>query len=265
MIGGVFQHVEPRGGIIALIKNEGDILALLGQGFLAFSQCLESTAEFHGVVAVMMAHALDGDTVTSLSGAQEEFIAFPGDVVFGLGGEDTLFSVATAETVSFGGSDNDLVVGSHGANVQSGGSGNDTVTGRDGDDILAGNPGEDTILGGNGDDVLIDSLAGGLLAGGDDNDTFVLTEAALVGETVTGSTFALGGDGVDTLYLVLSDDTFDAVSDAIGGPFQGLALQGIGLRAIGFEDIVVVDGRDNLEDEIGGESWYTEADLWGLV
>ena len=73
--------------------------------------------------------------------------------------------------------------------------------------------------------------------------------------------FFYGGQGNDTLYLILDSDT---ASDFEGG---GLTLADFGITTSSMDTIVVIDGdtEDGITQALGGQWWFDSADYWGLI
>jgi Ca2+-binding RTX toxin-like protein len=104
------------------------------------------------------------------------------------GGDDTVFGGSGSDTIDAG-SGNDKVYGQAGA---------DFVSGESGSDFLFGDAGNDRVIGGSGDDFQ---------SGGAGNDT-IRTHSGL---------FASGTPERDELYGGLGLDTFDILSNYLGG------------------------------------------------
>lgn len=120
---------------------------------------------------------------------------------------------------------NDIFTGGTGDDSLNGGLGADTLTGNDGNDTLIGGPGGDVgvlnavfnlLSGGAGDDE-IRLFDGGQADGGIGNDLLIIGE---------GGGSAFGGDGVDTLRMILSASSGAAEVEAAG--------DGSGFIALGF-------------------------------
>jgi phospholipase/lecithinase/hemolysin len=182
-----------------------------------------------------------------------------GTAIFGLSGDDTLDGWRGSDII-LGGTGNDSIEGDRGADILSGGQGNDILRGQIDDDILNGGQGDDEVFGNAGNDVLIDDLGADLNSGGNGDDIFVFYDAVLLGGTQTTDTIR-GGDGNDSLYLVLDEAGY---ADFIGGDEAGvIASRGLDIRAV--ETIVAINGRDGVEAELGGFDWFTTADHVGLI
>lgn len=222
---------------------------------IAFYDDIHPTTATHGILGVANALQLSGGhLVADRDGIDHTILDGADFAVFGLGGDDTVEALSANDIVVFGGTGNDSLIGSTGSDLLSGGAGDDAVDGRRGDDVLTGGIGNDVVRGMIGADVLIDGLGDDFLRGGVDDDIFIFTEASLLGGTENGLNVIVGGQGYDTLYLVLAE-----AADVT----QGL-LDGLGLRTALIEEIVVLEGRDAL-DGFADQAWYDDADLWGLV
>lgn len=99
---------------------------------------------------------------------------------------------------AFTGTGNDV------ANVIVGGGMGDTISGLGGDDTLAGEGGNDILNGGDGNDRLIGGTGIDQLSGGAGNDILVVSDS---------STFASGGDGIDTMQIVTGGNSYTLQSD----------------------------------------------------
>lgn len=225
---------------------------------------LHPTTAVHGVIGAYNAMVLEGGTSTKLSdlanfhrgGGTDDFVA-------GLGGTDIILAGA-GDDVVLGGSGIDDLAGQDGSDVLSGGSGGDFVRGNRGDDIIGGGEGDDRILAGRNNDLVIDGLGNDEVRGGFGDDTFIFTEASLIGGTSGDQDLFIGGHGTDTLIVVLSEDSFATHAADLEGGSPNAALSSLGISAGGIEHIIAVETRDGL-GAFADESWYAQADLWGLI
>ncbi len=120
------------------------------------------------------------------------------------------------------------------------------------------------MLAGKGDDLLIDGLGNDIARGGLGDDTFIFTEAELIGGTSGDQNLYIGGSGYDELIVVLSEASYATYAAALEGATPNTALTSLGIAAGGIESIIAVETRAGL-DTFSGESWYEQADLWGLL
>ena len=81
-----------------------------------------------------------------------------------------------------------------------------SATGTDGDDVLTGGAGNDRLDGGKGDDVVDGGAGSDQVDGGQGDDTGVVV---LKDREEGGTTHYDGGDGVDTLRIVVDQDSMD--------------------------------------------------------
>jgi len=139
------------------------------------------------------------------------------DVINAGSGDDSAFGGAGSDQIN-GGLGNDVLNGNAGQDLLRGEAGNDRLTGGSGDDFLYGGTGDDQLFGGSGNDLIVggdgnDRLSGGgggdVLDGGAGNDFFVFRE------TDGGYSSFDGGDGFDTLRVLLSDPFGVALADAV--------------------------------------------------
>ena len=149
------------------------------------------------------------------------------NVIDGTEADEVILAGGGSDTVDAGGGD-DLVLA---------GSGEDTVNAGDGDDLVVAGSGDDLIDGGEGNDVVF---------AGRGNDTVIHVE----GDNLDSENWYFGGNGMDTLRLVVSLDTFNsedfqqeladfqAMIDA-GGSAGGY-FSTLGIYISSFENIEVV-------------------------
>ena len=241
-------------------------LAAYDDDQVAYWDDLHPTTATHGILGAytdaafsheMQIGSSGGNSVSGGNKAELQLAYGGSDWMVGRGGADLMFGGSGADELRAG-DDDDLL---------SGGSGKDLLLGNDGDDILAAGFGDDRSYGGAGDDLMIDSLGSDSLYGNEGNDVFVYVEDALIDPESrfahgTGFDIFNGGDGEDTLVLVLEDaSTFNA--SAKGGRLRK-EFDAIGLKVSQIEKIVVVEGRDGL-DGIELHQGQDMADLWGLL
>ena len=168
------------------------------------------------------------------------------NVILGLKGDDSLDGGAGDDTL-VGGKGDDTLVGGDGDDTLNGGKGDDTLAGGDGNDTLNGGKGDDTLVGGDGNDTLAGGQGNDLLIGGEGNDIldggggydqvfgndgddvliYSMTKSAGADTSgVAAGDFYDGGEGNDTLQLVLSKEDFEraGVREDIA-KFQAFLLQ----------------------------------------
>lgn len=256
---------DPTGfGLIApyeQTQQESDVLDDFDNDQVAFYDSIHPSTATHGVMGSFNAHFLNGDAIEALGdGADLAQLGGTNDLILGYGGADSVNSGAGQDDI-FGGSGNDLVFAGGDDDLISGGAGDDDLRGGSGNDVLDGDGGNDTLQGGYGNDVLIDGLGDDLALGGYGNDVFIFTEGSLIGGTNgTDNDVFDGGLGTDTLYLVLSGETFLELS----GDLSSDAILGLGISTSNIENVELLNGRSELAS-LQGEDWYEEADLWGLI
>ena len=178
----------------------------------------------------------------------------------GLGGDDTIFG-GYGEDVILGGSGNDVIDSGRENDVASGGSGDDYVRGKSGNDVLAGGIGDDTVRGEVGDDVLIDGLGRDDLRGGEGDDVLIFFDSTLFGGDVQERDNLFGEEGNDTLYLVLTQKDYNAFNNGQ----QDSIIEKMNLNIRDVETIVAINGRENVEAELGKFEWFSDADMWGMI
>ena len=224
---------------------------------VAFWDDVHPSTANHGIVGSFVAAVAEGAEVFEGGAGGDVEIGTEGvDIMLGNGGGDRLRGEGGDDVVN-GHDGDDLVRGGAGADLVSGGSGADTGIGGAGADTIAGGLGDDILLGNGGADVLIDGLGSDLAIGGAGDDAFVWTEAALLGGEAGDLDVILGGRGHDTLYVVLTEESFAAHDGT-------LDAEGLGLGLASIEEIVVLEGLDAL-DEVENAPWSEDADLWGLI
>ena len=257
---------DPTGfGLIApyeLTQQDSDVLDDFDNDQVAFWDGVHPTTATHGVLGAHNAHYLDGGEIEILTDdADRAREGGADDLMLGYGGADTMKG-GGGDDSGFGGTGQDRMRGQEGGDIASGGAGGDDIGGGGGADVLDGDGGDDLIQGNRGADVLIDGLGSDLALGGGGTDTFIFTQAELIGGTTGDDADVFdGGGGSDTLYMIVAEDQFDALST---GSLQD-ALDVLGITASNIETFVFVDGRDDLAAELGTEAWYQSADIWGLV
>jgi Ca2+-binding RTX toxin-like protein len=113
------------------------------------------------------------------------------EVIIGTDGDDTINSGDGNDNISAG-KGNDTINGGDGNDLISGGEGNDKITDGAGDDYIMGGEGNDTVKVGDGNDYI--NLGPG-------DDTLVINMAEEIGSM----NFADGGEGNDTVIIVIED------------------------------------------------------------
>jgi Bacterial Ig domain/RTX calcium-binding nonapeptide repeat (4 copies) len=193
------------------------------------------------------------------------------DVLDGGDGDDTL-NGGKGNDVLDGGDGDDTLNGGKGNDTLDGGDGDDTLNGGSGNDTLDGSDGNDTLNGGSGNDILDGGAGYDKVFGGNGNDVaiYLMSENASVDSSaVAAGDFYDGGDGNDTLQLVLTKQEFDlaCVQEDIAR-FQAFLLEHANSGDISstvFEfssfDLVVQD-FEKLDIVIVNEAPVAQADAW---
>jgi len=226
---------------------------------------------------------LDGGTGTDF--ASIDFSKYTQGITYKVASTVTVanapVTVKSVERVSLvGGSGKDIFTGGNLADELRGRAGDDTLAGGGGNDLLSGDAGNDTLRGGDGNDTLYgDGL--GLTGGkdklyGDKGNDHVYAGAG---------DFADGGEGGDTLHLLMTEQTKDIAFNFSTGTvkvdatttFQGFeALDYDGGKAkdtvsggaladwlkgnAGNDTLRGGAGADKLEDGAGNDSLFGDAD-----
>ena len=200
---------------------------------IGFFDEVHPTTAGHGIIAAFADAVLTSDDVQFLDGSQAALYAGDGDdFIFArpidpinraLDDDYTIYGGAGADVI-FAGSGNVKVHGGSGSDLIAAGSDNAILDGGWGEDLLATNS-RDTnlpnlLVGGQGDDALIANRAGAnTLKGGAGDDLFVLKEnASLVNLDHSfnfGEQKIVGGQGDDTLRLIINDQNAPAMQDLI--------------------------------------------------
>lgn len=224
---------------------------------VAFFDDIHPSTANHGIVGAYIAAVTEGAEVFEGGTESDDVEGGEGvDIMLGNAGDDHLRGRQGDDIVN-GHDGNDIVRGGQGADLLTGGAGDDIAVGAVGDDVLAGNDGFDRLFGRGGNDVIVDGLGSDLARGGDGNDAFVHVEASLLGGAAGDMDRLFGGDGEDTLYVVLSEESFDALTPTT-------RLTDLGIRTNSIENVVFLDGLGAL-DEVENAPWSEDADLWGLI
>ncbi|MET0742066.1 MAG: SGNH/GDSL hydrolase family protein [Microvirga sp.] len=268
-----------------LYAKSGDTLVSTGitsqvsASQVAFFDPLHPTKIVHAIIGAFSEATLKAD-LTVLRGGGANVIAGSGgsDLVLAGGGADRV-SGAAGQDVLLGGTGNDRVNGGAGNDLVSGGSGGDVVYGKAGTDVLAGNLGDDTIIGGAGSDVLIGGAGGDVILGQSGHDLFVFSGDG----TGNGFDQVLGGSGIDTLRLNVSQGLFDSAGFKAELAAYASLLDARSGATYTFADLdLAVTGIERLEVRVGGKVVYTDghaavaqsaaraalmhdADLWGFL
>lgn len=253
---------DPSG--FGIVADRSDFLidgSLFDSDQVGFWDPIHPAEAIHQAWGAYAAFVLEGGTTSSLSDFGTLNFKDNGDnAVFANGGNDTVFAFG-GDDVVFGGSGRDDIFAGRGDDIVSGGASGDDLRGQAGNDIVAGGAGDDMIRGGSGDDVLIDGLGNDTVRGGSGDDVFIFVEGLLEADAAPTQDSFSGGSGSDTLYLVLGEASFAAV--AADGIDATLAALGISTSSV--ETVRAIDGRDQVEGELGSNSWFLDADYWGLV
>jgi phospholipase/lecithinase/hemolysin len=246
---------------------------------IAFFDAVHPTTAAHGVSASFVSSALMADTTTFASANCDYLNTGSGnDLIFSSAGDDFVNSGNGNDTV-FAGTGDDFTTGGNGNDILAGGSGADFVSGGNGIDVVAGNAGNDILDGGVGDDVMILGRGSDTAFGGRGNDLFYVTDEA----TANDHDYADGGLGFDTLFLELSQTTWQSVAfqtelaayNASGGHprFGFFTFDAVDLTIRGIEHIdVIVGGQVVAMAGAAGQAptaavaaAVASADLWGLI
>ncbi len=253
---------DPSGfGILA----DADDYLVDGSAFdsdqVAFWDPIHPAEAVHQAWGAYSALVMDGASTTVMDDSGTKSVQDRNDnVVFANGGDDTIRAL-NGDDVVFGGTGADRIFGGGGNDIASGGAGRDRLLGGSGSDILNGGRSDDVIRGGGGDDVMIDGLGSDDARGGLGDDVFVFVQGTLEGDASATQEIFRGGQGEDTLYLVLDETTYDSFET------DGAAsvLAGLGISIGGIETVVAIDGRAQVEDVLGGFAWFQDADYWGQI
>jgi len=145
-----------------------------------------------------------------------------------------------------GGFASDFILAMNGADLARGGYGNDQISGGEGDDklygdenndYLMGDVGDDQLFGGNGSDTLIGGAGADTMSGGNGDDNFIISgRAESIGD------FVIGGSGVDTLTLTMTDGT--GIRFTAADPLRTVEFESI-FRIKGIERYVFNGGTGN--------------------
>lgn len=259
-------HLLTTGAQPVLIENP--LLDGLDPDQFAFWDLQHPTTAMHGVLGAFSEASLTSEV--HLLGSGDDAVALDGldDLVLAGAGNDVV-TLAGGNDVVLAGLGDDSVYGGSGNDILSGGSGNDYLAGNWGSDVLAGGTGDDRMIGGAGSDAFVDGLGSDVAIGGSGDDFFFFTEAALIGgANGEDHDVFVGGSGYDTLYLALGDETRALVEAAFDGVSGVMNFDALNLTAIGFEEVVFLDGR-GLPDETGAgpalAGLLVEADHWGFI
>lgn len=245
--------------------DDPSVLASYDADQVAFWDSLHPTTATHGLIAAHVAHVLEGaPVIEGLDSADAELGGRQSDLMYLLAGDDSA-SGNGGDDILFGGSGDDRLVGNGGGDILSGGAGDDILSGAIGSDVLYAADGFDTLYAGRGDDALIFSAGGGLGQGGTGDDVFIFTDEALEGALSGDSLTVAGGQGTDTLYLVLREQTLiDHSVELIELGMAGF-LSAIGITANNIEQLdLMVRGAD-ADAVLDSYAWYDDAALWNLV
>lgn len=251
-----------------LTGSAPDVVDAYDSDLFAFWDSLHPSAALHEVIAQYTAFlAQEGGTLSAQTEAGDTLTitqSTDDTIAFGYGGNDSL-TLGSGDDIVFGGSGDDQISLRTGNDLASGGDGDDLIFGSRGNDILSGGLGDDVVGGGRGDDVLIGGLGNDILRGWMGDDTFIWIDPGLLGpDPEYGEHIFNGGAGHDTLYLVVSDEDLATYEAAVNSDTPVTALGDLGLAALDIEEIVLISGREGLS-ALGNETWYDDADSWGLL
>ncbi len=260
-------------GGIELTFPENPAVAGLDADQFAFFDLLHPTSALHGIVAAYQAEVLTSETHFLDDGADVLRAGREDDFVLAKGGDDVL-RLGRGDDVAFGGTGDDRAWGQGGDDILALGSGDDFGHGGGGNDVLAGGDGNDCLFGGASADLLIGGRGSDKAFGGAGADVFLWTDPALTGGADGSCDIIFGGSGHDTLYLAVADHQRAAVEAELDHAgflqrfFGYWNFETLGLKAVGVEEVVLVDSRADLASvDVPGalEGLLHEADLWGLV
>jgi Ca2+-binding RTX toxin-like protein len=159
--------------------------------------------------------------------------------VFGDDGKNTIKGGIGGDVI-FGMGDSDVLNGGFGADMLYGGAGNDKLYGEQNDDFLDGDIGNDLIEGGSGADTLMGGAGKDSLNGGAGDDVVLAPDlSGLAGDVI------VGGDGVDTLQLIIST-TGDRISFAAGDPLDTAKFGGASIKGLEVYQIFAGSGADKI-------------------
>ncbi|MHA3976219.1 SGNH/GDSL hydrolase family protein [Halovulum sp. GXIMD14794] len=237
-----------------------DLQGLDADQFLFFDD-LHPSAAFHGLIAIFTEATLELDTQRFLGGGNDtKAYGASRDFVLAGHGADTIDTNGGRDLV-FGGLGGDNLRGGTKGDILSGGSGADTILGEGGADIIAGGRSADVLRGGAGNDLLIGGRGDDMVFGGGGNDLMFYTDPALLGGK-GGEDLYDGKAGTDTVYVVLSEDTYDGVANAVDT--EAALQQKLGLTLRNIENIELFETRSALSD-IARSAGFEDADYWGFV
>lgn len=260
---------DPTGfGLIApytLTQEDSAVLDDFDNDQVAFWDDVHPSTATHGVLGAHNAHFLNDGSIVALTDRRDQAtLGGDDDLVLAYGKSDVVNGGAGTDTV-FGGTGKDVLRGQDDDDILSGGADNDRLSGGRHQDVLDGDGGDDIVRGNRGQDILIDGLGSDTVLGGSGDDTFIFTQASLIGGTDGADSDEFdGGNGTDTLYLVLDTDMAAELSSELLGADPTSALAALGITASNIENIEVLVERSSLSS-FSGESWYAAADIWGLI
>lgn len=253
---------DPSG--FGIVADRSDVLvdgASFDSDQVGFWDPIHPAEAVHQAWGAYAAFVLEGGSTEALSDfGTLNFQTSGNNAVFANGGNDTVFAFS-GDDIVFGGTGHDSLFAGRDDDIVSGGAGDDDLRGERGADILSGGSGDDTLRGGAGDDVLIDGLGNDVSRGGSGDDVFIFVEAVLEGGNEQSQDEFRGGSGDDTLYLVLDEATFEEFETL--GASSVLFDLGISTRSI--ENVVAINGREQVESVLGGFEWFQDGDYWGLI
>lgn len=235
---------------------------------ILFYDFLHPTTALHDVLAVFSQASLTKETHFLDDLANFHVATTAGDFALSKGGDDLLV-LGEGDDIGLGGLGDDIVSGSWGADIVSGGSGNDSLYGGFGEDLLSGGSEDDLINGGDGNDFIIDGLGSDIVFAGSGSDVLLWKEGESPNALTGSQDMFAGGIGEDTLYLILTEQTkVGLASDMVERtPWEIEAgawnLASIGIKAIGIEDVVIIDGLDEIANV--SSTTLQQVDLWGFA
>ncbi|MEM8792656.1 MAG: SGNH/GDSL hydrolase family protein [Pseudomonadota bacterium] len=272
---GFLEIVEP-----ALLVPSFDVVpnpALAGANLeqVAFFDPIHASAALQEVFAGFTEASLTSNTIFRGDLPNLVFGERGADLVLSGGGNDAVF-LRGGDDTAIGGTGNDALYGQRGSDLISGGSGDDKIYGGSGVDVVAGGSGNDLILGGRADDGLSDGLGDDMLFGQSGDDAFFFTESALIGGDGSDNDVFDGGSGEDTLFLALTEDSFDFETARFKESFEPgeeFEFEALGLVIDNIESVVFSIGL-GFDDAIDSAAEFlddvlvdrlADADLFGFV
>lgn len=227
---------------------------------LAFWDPIHPAEPVHQAWGAFASFIMNGGKSVNMRAGSGTYVDDGGDsVIMGMSGHDSIEG-ARGNDVLIGGSGMDTMSGGYGEDILSGGNGSDMLHGKHDNDILNGGYANDSVYGNGGDDVLIDGVGEDHHDGGIGDDILIFIDPEFLGSHQKSDVFQ-GADGNDTLYLVLDSDDYATFT----GGDQDSVIDAMGLDIRNIEQVVAIDGTENVENVLGHYDWFQAADMWGLI